>query len=246
MKFTQITTLALTFCLIVSSTSMAQDSANARLDAEVTWASNYTWRGLLLTDGAVLQPSATIGIAGFSVNFWGNLDLSDVNGTENKFNEIDFTGSYSMDLDLATVEAGVIYYTFPNTDFDSTFEIFAGLSFNLPFNPSVTVYQDFDLVEGTYVSAGISQNFLEDQYSQYISVFATLGWGTAEHNAFYYGVDVSGFTDFQVGSSVVIAVSDSLFITPAIMWTTFVSEDIRDLFEESSHYTSAVTASFSF
>jgi len=224
----------------------AQESSAVSLDAEVSWANNYTWRGLRITDGEVLQPSATLGFAGFSFNFWGNMDLTDLNDAQYKFNEIDLTGSYSRELEMVTVEIGLIYYTFPNTDYDSTFEIFGGLSFNLPLNPSVTVFQDFDLVEGTYVSAGVSQNFLEDAYSQYISVFATLGWATAEHNAFYYGADVSGFTDFQAGTSAVIAINDGLYIIPSITWTTFASSDIRDLFEETSHFTNTITASFTF
>ena len=72
----------------------------------------YVWRGLLLTDGPVIQPEVEVTHRGFFVNVWSNLDLDDVNGNEREINEVDLTFGYDHDLGLASISGGVVHYTF--------------------------------------------------------------------------------------------------------------------------------------
>ena len=221
------------------------DDPEVSISVDAAVMNKYIWRGILLTDGAVLQPSLSIGIGGASFNIWGNMDLSDVNGNEYKLNEVDYTGDYTFSLDSLSLSVGFIHYTFPNTDFDSTTELYVGLGLDTVLSPSVTYYQDIDLIEGAYLSIGGGHSVpLGEDYS--LDLGAALGWGSEEHNAFYYGAEVSGFTDFLVSASVTIPLNDLISITPTAGYSFLIEEDIRDAFEDPDNPLFGVAISLSF
>ncbi len=66
--------------------------------ADVGFASKYVWRGILLTDDAISQPSATFAANGISLNVWSSMDMTDVNGNDKEVNELDYTLDYSFDV----------------------------------------------------------------------------------------------------------------------------------------------------
>ena len=48
--------------------------------AEMDFNSRYVWRGLLLDDGPVGQPSAWISAFGFTLTAWSNVAMTDASG----------------------------------------------------------------------------------------------------------------------------------------------------------------------
>jgi len=87
-------------------------------DATVAVLSKYVWRGQELSrNSVVVQPSATVGYKGFSVNVWGNLDTAPYySGTDdisysNNWTETDVTLSYSKTIGLIPTWAQVISIT---------------------------------------------------------------------------------------------------------------------------------------
>jgi len=69
--------VAFAFCVSVAAPAAAQDPTPERAPAvssSVTadLLSHYVWRGLRLSDGVVLQPSAGVETHGFGVNLWWN------------------------------------------------------------------------------------------------------------------------------------------------------------------------------
>ena len=61
-------------------------------------ASKYVWRGLLVNDEFVLQPSVGITFGGFNANIWSSVDLTDYgaesgayNGRKFDLQEVDYT-----------------------------------------------------------------------------------------------------------------------------------------------------------
>lgn len=133
---------------------------------ETTLASKFMWRGQRLTDGWNLQPSATLGVKGFSANLWGKYDLQAVsegdnyflrgnpdaplaggNGLRGKFSEVDLTFTYARELSGVSMEAGTITYILPYnlSSCPSTTEIFAALSLDsVPLAPAARLSIDVD------------------------------------------------------------------------------------------------------
>ena len=141
--------------LLVAAIGVVPASA-IELSYDMGTYSHYVWRGLALTDGPVFQSSLTGSHdSGFGVNIWGNMDLDDVNGNEGDFNELDLTLSYAWEVESVGFEVGYIEYTFPNTDFDGTRELYISASYDSVLAPSFTLYYDLDEVEDYYGEVGV-------------------------------------------------------------------------------------------
>ena len=194
--------------------------------------SEYVWRGLLLTDGPILQPCAKVTYRGLSLSVWGNMDLDNVNDNKNEFNEIDYTLSYSVPVNILTFTAGVLHYDFPNTEFLDTTEIIAGVSAALPLSPSITSYWDVDAVKGVYVTADLAPSFplpaVSSSFTWSIDPSIGLGWGTDKHNNFYYGTDTSTLADFHTGLSVPFHFGDHFTIAPKVGYASLLDGTLRN------------------
>lgn len=123
--------------------------------------SKYVWRGFTLDTDPVVQPGFSIGAYGLSLSFWGSFDAE---GTDDLFSdEMDYTLDYSISFDKITLSVGNTFYTFPELDLESL-EFYAGISFDVPFSPGVTIYVDYGDEEdgggdGIYFSLDGSQSF---------------------------------------------------------------------------------------
>ena len=213
--------------------------------------SRYVWRGLLLTDDPVLQPSLTVGYAGVSLNVWGNMDLGSVNDNEGDFNEVDFTLSYEHTYKKASFSGGLIHYTFPNTDFASTTEVFASVSLDVPLAPTFAGYWDADEVQGTYLTFDLSHSVplpkIRDGLTWSLDLSAGVGWGSPDHNEGYFGAEEDGVTDFRAGLSLPISVGEHWTITPGVNYSTVLDDDLEDAIDgDSDHVVAGITVSFSF
>jgi hypothetical protein len=247
MKKTTALVFALLLTLISALPLAAQDDeVEVSISFDASILNKYIWRGIPLTDGPVFQPSATVGIGGLSLNAWMNVDLDDVNGNEYEPNEIDLVGEYAFSLDQISIAVGFIHYSFPNTDFDSTFEVYGSVSVESPLNPSVTLYKDMDLVEGMYLSFGVSESLPLEDTPHSMDFSATLGYGDEDHNLFYYGAAESGMTDLLLAGSFNFVVCEKLTIIPQVMFSMLMEDAIKDNFEDDSHFVFGVGASYSF
>lgn len=171
----------LVFVLLLAATqAMAFD---ASVDTAVN--SKYIWRGIVLNDHPVFQPSVTLGGGGLEFNIWGNMDLTDDYGNQYNFTEADYTLSYGHDFDACAWTVGVITYTFPNTDFASTSEAFVGVTLtDVPLGPSLTAYYDYDEVEGFYLELAGAHEFKSG-----LSAGLLLGYGSEDYVGAYFDTD---------------------------------------------------------
>jgi len=122
-------------------------------EAGIAVMSNYVWRGIRLSDGFVIQPTAGVTYEGFGMNLWSNMDF-DTRPTT--INETDFTLNYSRELGAVGFDAGYIYYGVPSAD---TQELYLGVSYDTLLSPSCTVYWDMDQGQGGFLSLGIGHSF---------------------------------------------------------------------------------------
>lgn len=180
------------FFVLVIATTIATPVAAVDVSIDTAVNSKYIWRGIVLNDHPVFQPSFTVENQGFAFNVWGNMDLTDDYDHEFEFNEIDYTMSYSQELPSFGWSAGLASYTFPNTDFASTTEFFAGISLStIQFNPSATLYYDFDEVEAFYLELTGSHDF-----ECGVSFGLLLGYGSSDYIDAYFVTDGSSSAAF--------------------------------------------------
>jgi hypothetical protein len=177
---------------LLAAAGIAPASDRPSFTFEATSLSQYVWRGLVLTNGPVLQTSSTVTYRGAHLNVFTNQDLNSVNGRRGKVNELDFDLGYDYARDKTTFSAGAIHYTYPNTNALSTTELYAGVRLAGPFNPSVRGYFDVVSIRGGYVTADVFHSVRLPKLAPDVTWEAVLaagaGCGSANHNAAYYGV----------------------------------------------------------
>ena len=218
---------------------------------DTSFFSKYVWRGLVLTDGPVWQPSVTAEWQGLSLNVWGNLDFDDVNHLSGEFNEVDWTLGYEHQIvGPLSGSLGLIVYEFPNTAFKTTTEITTGLALDVPLAPSLTAYFDVDQTDGVYLLAEVAHSIELPKFAENVTAAvdlgAGLGWGSAKNNASYFGVKSAAVTDYYLSVGLPIAIGDHLTITPSVKYTSIVNGNLREgvLSDDNVVYGISLTWSF--
>jgi hypothetical protein len=222
--------------------ALAEDDSGIEFELTADFFNKYIWRGQNLVDDWVFQPGASATYGGLTASFWGNLDLTNENGSEGEFSEIDLSLDYSGQfpgIDILGYSVGMINYDFPVTGgADDTTEVYVGLNADVPASPSVTYYRDVDEVkDGTYISVGVGYSFenvfeLGPDTPVGVDLSASLGWGNGDYNAGYWGTAPDGgsigsqFNDlvFSVGFPFELA---GLSFTASASYITLVGDDIR-------------------
>ena len=223
--------------------------------------SHYVWRGFIVTDDPVLQPSVTLSAYGFSFNVWGSIDLTDLNedpGEDYRLQEIDYTLSYGFSpMEGLDLEAGVIHYTFPGVrdedgnNVDPTSEVYGSVALSMvPYVvPSITAYYDFDAVDGWYLSASLDSEFsLTEKLT--LGLGAALGYGDRDYNTGYWEVESSGLNDLNLSASLSYQVNDSFSVGVSAGYMVLVGSDVKDAVDDAGDDTSqfyvGISAAFAF
>lgn len=214
--------ILLTFTIIIFSFLVSVSSSLAQgeekedrptVNASMEILSQYVFRGVALSaDSAVIQPSIALGCKGFSLNIWGNFDTDEelFSGHE-RWNETDFTLSYSHELCAGlTGTVGIIYYSLVNAP-DDSHEAFAGLSYALPwFTIGVTGYREFHNYPGWWMQIEIFHNFKLPCYGMSLDLGFSAG---------YLDSNPQGYADWhsgQVSAALNIPVHKCITISPKI------------------------------
>jgi hypothetical protein len=213
--------------LVGFSAVSAQDmSVTATVGAE----SLYVFRGVQLAN-SISTTAIDVAYGDFYFGAWAAFPItrSTLDGVEPD-NEIDYYAGYGFALnDVLSLDAGFTYYTYPNAaDFlksGNTFETYVGMSFELPFSPSVYGYYDFDLKNWTFeASAGESWE-VADNTSFDMGVFLGHVLVDGGQNYTYYGATTGvtySFTEnasFSVGLNWSGATEDYLNRKNNKFWT---------------------------
>jgi hypothetical protein len=222
--------------------STAAVAAPWRVSTEVdlVWISKYIWRGTVANPDPSFQPSVTISTPeGLSYNFWTSIDTTNIHSNNVRNNrgnitEIDHTLNYTWSQAkclCSSWNVGYIDYTFPNTSFAPTSELYANTCFGGPLSPALGVNWDIHQVKGFYFNASAGYNctmHINKKMPTNLNLTAKLGYGTDNFNRFYFGVDKSAFDDFVLTASVPYTLNKIIKITPAISYSTVVDSSLRD------------------
>ena len=244
MRASRIVAVLCTASLLPATAGIA---AEANLDLPIN--SAYVWRGQVLNDEAVFQPSVTVSAEnGLSFNTWANWNLTDNLGesSQNEFNEVDLQISYDVPVKIVDLTVGASEYTYPNqTSSDeegtafalpSTREAFVSVGKeSLPLSPSATVYYDFGEVDAFYGILAVCRTF---EATKELSFDVTLSVGAADsdYNSYYFGVDDAALNDGNAKIGATYAFNDSLSVSAYAMYTYLLDSDIRDAAKDNEAY----------
>lgn len=260
--------VALALCSMTLAPLVA-GAAEASLDAQVN--SAYLWRGLLLNDEAVFQPSLTVSTDyGLSFNTWGSFNLTDALGSdaEQEFSEVDLTISYAFPIEAVDLEVGVGEYLFPHqatmerlseTDtvaalqYPDTREVYASVGLKTLLSPTLTLSYDFDEADALYGQVGVNHTF-EANENLTIDLALSVGAATADYNEYYYGTTDDALNDGNAVLTLTYALSEALSLGGYVQYAKMLDSNIEDVVEaEDSGYfndgdvvVGGVSASYSF
>ena len=190
--------------------------------------SRYVWRGLALSDGPVLQPSAWGSLAGFTLTPLANFAFREDDAPAG-FNELDFTLDYNRDMFSLTVNPSFSVYIYPGqTDAPPTGELSLALSY--PLGP-VSVFTDHsvDLVAtpGAYFGdAGLS---FESDLTQSLAVEASAnaGWGLARFNEANFEVNHAALNAAGADLALTWSLGSLFYLRPHAALSVLLDRELR-------------------
>lgn len=236
-------TLAVLALCSIALLPLVAGAAEASLDAQVN--SAYLWRGQLLNDEAVFQPSLTVSTDyGLSFNTWGSFNLTDSLGedADQEFTEVDLTVSYALPIEAVDAEIGVAEYVFPHAttvvfaedestiaavSYPDTREVFARLGLKTLLAPTLYVAYDFDEAEAFYGSIGVSHGVdVTEAFNAELAL--SLGAGDSDYNLYYFGIDDEALNDATATLTLTYAISESVSLGGYVTYMKLVDSDIED------------------
>ena len=229
--------------------------ASSEVDYKITtdFLTKYIWRGQNVSDRPVFQPTVSMYGYGFTGSFWGNMDLTGQNGHRMKFIELNYVLDYTTsipDMNGLTFSAGFIHYDFPNTEFESTTEVYGGFNFALPLSPYIRLYRDVDETEGTYIQFGAGHSIekvftiSEDCYCG-LQVSGNIGYADKRYNDFFFRKDNGGFNDLRLSLALPVCFKQWI-ISPSISYSMMLDKDIRSATDKSDNLWAGLGLSKSF
>ncbi len=188
------------------------------ISGQIDLVSRYIWRGfdLLPDNHPAIQPqfSIDLGKSGLSLNVWSSFALAQ-RGTFKYADEIDVTLSYDFKMPEGwELTAGFNHYGYWFAeDFsfrDSTSrEVYATVArTDLPLSPTFSVYYDFNLGSGLYVTLGGSQQLKANEKVS-VEVGGLIGFNSRQY------IDKTGFSDIDLYAKLPLQVG-KLTLTPSV------------------------------
>lgn len=244
-----------------TTVATTEEEEGITVSADVALMSQYIWRGYELSkDSLVIQPSATVGYKGFSLNLWGNLDTDVYAGPyegKSKWNETDFTVAYEHSFGPVGLGLGYIYYAVAS--FEDTQEFYLSVGGDVILAPTLTVYRDVGELNGWYIDFGISHSF-ELPFDMTLDLAGSFAYYISDNDDIVeYNDDLTPtdkrFNNFQnglVSIGMTIPFYRYFSVVPMIAYSTPLSSDANNLFKaislggNSAHLFGGVTLSVAF
>ena len=216
------------------------DDGGLKIEASMDVLSDYVWRGMICNGNPVWQPSVKLGydagdLGTVSANVWQSYDLTHKRGTSNTsrrscgLQEVDYTLVYSNSIGPVGLEAGHVWYTFPNNNGHSDQELYATVSYkNDIATPTASAYWNYSDSAGTDVSAvyfsfGLSRDFNPiDKLT--LTPKAEIGFGDHAYTDSSGGTEL---TDQTIGLSTSYAITEWFSVGAQINYTWTPSHTLR-------------------
>lgn len=212
--------VGLLICVAALLAGVCAPALSVETSGGTAYVSKYIWRGFDLgpADEDAVQTSITIAWNnGASLNIWGSYAMDG----DMQLDEHDYTLGYATSLSgNVDLSAGYTHYTFPSvvtgteTQTEST-EAYLGFSFpNVVLKPAVTVYEDMEAGDGTYIYVSGGTDFAVELGArpQLFSFKAGAGYNNGQW------APVSGLSNIDLSLSTTFK-SGTVAITPSVNYT---------------------------
>jgi len=239
--------LAMLVVLMVGFGTVAAAAVEVEGDAYAGVFDKYLWRGFDLSGSqAVAQGGVDLSAGGFTLSFWSNAQLSNDAGEgydAGEINETDIILDYSFDVsEMVWASVGNMHYSLDAAE--DTNELYLSAGLNTLFNPSLTVFWDWDKSEadGLFYVFSIGHD-IEITNELSLSLSANVGY-----NQENYSVDES-YSDWhnaEFGLSLDYALSEQISLTPSFLYSTPISDDAEDSAGIDDEKVAGLTVTFSF
>ena len=206
---------------------LAAGAAEVSLEADVF--SQYVWRGQVLNDRPVFQPGLSAeSDVGLSVGVWASMDLTDRNGAEREFSEVDLWVAYAVPLEGPLgVEVSYTEYLWPNAELAPVREAALALSFDVPLAPTLTAAQDLDTGGALYVSLSLGHT-VELSERLGLDLGGSLGWATAGYNELYFEEDQAALNDVAFTAALTADLGRGVSLGISVQYSMLPDRDIRE------------------
>jgi len=175
--------------------SLVSVSSFAGVSANVSFTTDYIWRGMTQSDGPAVQGGFDYEAdSGFYAGFWG----SNVNFNNGNGQELDYYAGYGFSLGDVGVDVGYITYDYPDSDPDLKFEeIYLGFSFgDLGLTYASGQDEAPDYIEVSYGIGPVSFSYGDyDEYGENTTISYGFACGSYE-----CGISVYDFSDAGYGA----------------------------------------------
>ena len=246
---------ALTLGLLGSSCASLTDPSSAYVGGSAAFASEYWFRGAPVNTRPVVQGDLSLAVntadeGALSFYTWFNMDASNdtgaafaPNGNGSQVTEADYVLEYSRSIGSATAAAGVVNYNFPNVG-RSTSEVYLGISTALwGFGQALTLYRDFDVVDGNYLSLQGSKTFQVNELTS-VDIGLLLGHMDSKQAGFYFGNRSSGLSDVAASVTINHTLDDYTTLFVSLVGVRPLDSDFRDALDAALVDDSALIAAF--
>lgn len=193
------------------------------VSSKTDYLSKYIYYGVLYSEDPVVQESLTVSIGNWNLTGFVNYDAK-----SEEINETDLIldGFVSVGDDL-TLFGGYAFYTSPTDVFETTHEIFGGVSFDkLPLTPTLLFVHDVGAYGGLYGQLSLShqQELFDFGRSGKVSLSAE---GILGFNNGYYR-EGSGFSHLEGKLELPIELGNNVSIAPSLTYIHGLDNDFDD------------------
>jgi hypothetical protein len=234
------------FCIVVPAHCQEEQESAWSVDTSVDLFSDYMFRGLLLYEGASIQPSLTIsydtGFGSLTVSEWMHFS-AETGRTEGRFTELDSTLEYSHAVGPFTLAIGHVFYSFSDygdgSDIADTSEIYTTVAADVFLSPTFSFYHDYREFHAQYYELALSHEFtLPGAKTEDITLTPSIAFGFGSNTENLYA-DNGGFDQITTGVALSIPLG-TLSISPGLYYTF----GIDDLVDNRFWFGTNLTASF--
>ena len=215
---------------------------------QVDLLSRYVWRGALLVDDPVLEPTVTVAYGGLSLEVWGNWDLTDANGSSGELTEIDITLDYTHAFEGGglpwSVSLGGVWYTSPSGWFEDTAEVYAGVAADVFLQPTLTVYLGaYGVYEGDGVFASLDLAHGVPLGCGSLDLGAGIAWGNGRFHDALFGASEDGLGELYLQAGWALS-RGRWTLTPSVRFSTLLDGALRDAQEKNDLLIFGLSASY--
>jgi hypothetical protein len=198
--------------------------------AEMDFNSRYVWRGLLLDDGPVGQPSAWISAFGFTLTAWSNVAMTDASGVAG-LNSGGFILAYDRDWEKLRLEAALdSYIGRMSSDIESRNTMEGSLKLSYPVGPlRIFTTQAFDVLayRGSYFGEAGLEYAKQITKNTEFTISGRSGWASAKFNDVYIGVNKSAFNFVGVEGSLTYYLGQRMYFRPHVEFSSITDRMLR-------------------